>query len=98
MRFVDCRASIQKGVSMKIVKGFKFALFLLLFCFGYSHAGIIAYTDKDVFSSPDLISENWQSFATNTILDGNQFDGVSYSSSSLSDLVVGSSHRGGGGF
>jgi hypothetical protein len=66
MRLIDYRDSIQKGVSMKTVKGFKLALFLLLFCSGYSHAGIITYTDKDVFSSPDLIGENWQSFATNT--------------------------------
>ncbi len=49
-------------------------------------------TDFVVSAGPSLIIEDWRSYAPETLLDGQTVRGVTYGSTSIEALVVGSSH------
>lgn len=58
-------------------------------------AEIITFTTKDAFkneSGSGFIAEDWTSYPPNTLLDGQQVNGITYSSTSSEQLVVGSPH------
>ena len=62
------------------------------------HASIVEYESKSAFVAAvgdELVTQDWSTYPTNTLLDGQLVDGITYNSTSSENLVVGSSHGGG---
>ena len=60
-----------------------------------THASIVEYESKSAFVAAvgeHLVTQDWSTYAVNTLLDGQLVDGITYNSTSSENLVVGSPH------
>jgi len=62
------------------------------------YASVVEYESRSEFFDSigaPLVTQDWSTYAVNTLLDGQLVDGIKYNSTSYEALVVGSSHGGG---
>jgi hypothetical protein len=74
-------------VILKLIRMLLFMriLILLSIFFSFHASSTLLYSDKDAFVSNhgSLVSENWQSYPTDTVLTGQTFKGVTYNTPNI---------------